>query len=103
TYLRTMGGSPHVDADNGKRISPDVVVVPVLTKSFHPDGVHTVYKTTGSGTLYVFQDGEVIKGTWKKSSRSAQWQLLDANKKPIQLNPGQTWFTIIESASRVSY
>ena len=103
TYLRSQGGSPHVDAESGQQLAPDVVIVPVLSKSIHPDRVHTKYGTTGSGKVYVFQDGTVTEGTWTKSARNAQWQINDAAGKPIALNPGQTWFTIIDSASGVSY
>ncbi len=103
SYLRTLGGSPHVDADSGDRIAPDVVIVPVITKGVHSDGVHTTYNTRGSGTVFVFQDGTVTKGTWTKPERKSQWQLTDAEGKPIKLNSGQTWFTIIDAVGSVSY
>lgn len=103
TYLRSQGGSKHVDAESGVQLAPNVVIVPIMGRRTHPDRVHTQYDTVGSGKVYVFQDGTVTEGTWTKSSRSAQWQLTDSAGKPIKLNPGQTWFTMIESADRVSF
>lgn len=103
TYQRTMAGQPHVDEKTGKRIAPSVVIVPVLTKGIHPDGTHTKYGTTGSGKVFVFQEGVVIEGTWTKTDRKAQWELKDANGEVIKLTPGQTWFTIIDKAASVSY
>lgn len=103
TYGRVQGGAAHVDADTKQQINPSVVVVPVLTKGINPNGIHTVYGTVGSGKLYIFQDGGVTEGTWSKSARNAQWQLLDAAGTAIPLNPGQTWFTIIDKAASVSY
>lgn len=103
TYLRSMGGVPHKDAEAGTQIMPRVVVVPVLNKSIHPNRIHTVYGTVGSGKVFVFQDGTVTEGTWSKPSRSAQWQLTDTAGTIIKLNPGQTWFTIIDAAGSVSY
>lgn len=103
TYLRAQGGSAHVDADTKQQIAPNVVVVPVMGRRTHPDRVHTVYDSIGSGKVYVFQDGAVTEGTWTKPSREAQWELKDASGNIIKLNPGQTWFTMIESADRVSF
>lgn len=103
TYLRSQGGSKHIDAETGEQLAPNVVIVPVMGRRIHPDRVHNQYDTVGSGTVYVFQDGTVIEGTWSKSSRSAQWELKDSTGNPIKLNPGQTWFTMIESADRVSF
>jgi hypothetical protein len=101
-YLRDQGGAKHVDAENGKQIAPNVVIVPIMGKRLHRDGVHTQYTTTGSGKVYVFQDGTVTEGTWTKSLRAAQWVLKDADGKEIKLNPGQTWFTVTDVAGNVS-
>lgn len=103
TYARSQGGAAHKDADSGKQIAPNVVVVPVLSKSIHPNRVHTKYGTVGSGEVFVFQDGTVIRGTWTKPGRDAQWQFKDTAGNDIKLNPGQTWFTIIDAAGSVTF
>lgn len=103
TYLREQGGGKHIDAESGTQLAPSVVIVPILGKRIHPDGVHTQYTTVGSGKVYVFQGGDVTEGTWSKSSRSSQWELRDGSGQVIALDPGQTWFTITDSASNVTY
>jgi len=103
TYLRAQGGGAHIDAESKQQIAPTTVVVPVISRTTHPNRIHTVYGTVGSGAVYVFQNGTVTQGTWKKTARNSQWQLLDAAGEPIELNRGQTWFSMIESADRVSY
>ncbi len=103
TYLRKQGGAAHVDAETGAQLAPNAVVVPVMSKGIHPDRVHTQYGTVGSGEVFVFQDGTVTKGTWTKSARAAQWQLTDSAGAAIKLNPGQTWFTMIDSAGKVTF
>ena len=82
---------------------PDVVIVPILGKRVHPDRVHTQYTTIGSGKVYVFQSGTVTEGTWSKASRNSQWELKDTSGKAIELDPGQTWFTITDAVGNVSY
>lgn len=103
TYLRAQGGAPHIDADSGQQLAPSVVIVPVMSKSIHPDRVHTKYGSVGSGKVFVFQDGIVTEGTWNKPARTSQWQLTDAAGAVIALNPGQTWFTMIDAAGSVSF
>jgi hypothetical protein len=68
-----------------------------------PDGYHTAYKDTGSGKMYVFQDGIVSEGTWEKSDRKSQFIFKDSNGLPMKLNAGQTWVSIVGSSSDISY
>lgn len=103
SYGRTLAGSPHNDIASNTQIKPDVVIVMVMNYSIHPDGIHSVYNTIGSGQVYVFQNGGVTTGTWSKTDHTAQITFSDANGNPIPLNPGQTWITAVGSAAKVSY
>ena len=103
TYNRSEGGSAHTDQQTGTQISPKVVIALVMNESLAPDGDHTVYQDVGSGQMYVFQDGIVSNGTWSKAGRSAQFVFTDKNGLPMKLNAGQTWISIVGSASDVSY
>jgi hypothetical protein len=90
-----LAGRPHTDQDSGKQISPTVVVALVTDYSLHPDGVHSVYRTTGTGKVLVFQDGNVTTGTWKKNSAKESLELIGTDGNPLALNAGQTWITAI--------
>ncbi len=102
-YKRSEGGAPHMDATTGKQLEPDVVIALVVPYKIEADGYHSDYKTIGSGKMYVFQDGKVTIGTWKKSGNNQQIQFLDANGKTLELNPGQTWISAVADNSKVSY
>lgn len=101
SYPRSMAGVPHKDEKSGKQISPKVVVVMVMSHRYA--GVYSVYGSIGKGQVFVFQDGKVTKGTWRKAKRSAQYTFTDANGAAIGLNAGQTWVSIVSSAGAVSY
>lgn len=103
TYLRSEGGAVHKDEKSGAQLAPKVVVAIVMSRGIDSDGQHTAYTTTGSGKVYVFQDGGVTDGTWSKSSRTAQWQFTDAAGKTLSFNPGQTWFSMVDSGTSVTY
>ncbi len=102
TYARVQAGQPHLDERSGKQINPSVVVAMVTSFGPHPDGVHSQYTVVGSGKLVVFQNGEVLKGTWSKSSSTASLLFKDDKGKNMELQPGQTWITAIPDG-RVSY
>lgn len=101
TYNRVLAGKPHIDEKSGAQLSPNVVVAVVMPSSIAADRVHTVYATTGSGPVYVFQDGGITQGTWHKANAQTQFTFTDANGQPLALNPGQTWVTMVKDAGSV--
>lgn len=102
-YSRNVGGAPHKDRESGQTLSPEVVVVLKMKHSVI-DGVgHLGLSLVGSGEGWVFQDGNVTKVTWKKSSRSAQITFADSKGNAVGLNPGQTWITAIPTDKSVTY
>lgn len=103
SYKRSEGGKPHVDERSGEQIAPKTVVALVMPSGIAADGTHTDYKTVGSGPMFVFQDGGVTQGTWTKADRKAQFTFTDAAGKPLALNPGQTWVTMVGNAGAVTY
>ncbi|HET9850767.1 MAG TPA: DUF3048 domain-containing protein [Candidatus Saccharimonadales bacterium] len=112
SYLRSEGGAPHKDLvsasdTTGVQLHPKVVIALVIGLSngaLDASGAYySDYQDTGSGTAYVFQDGGVIEGSWSKADRASQFSFTDSTGKPIKLDAGQTWLTLVGRASQVSY
>lgn len=103
SYKRSEGGKPHIDEKSGVQLSPKVVIALVMPRGIASDGQHTNYADVGSGHMYVFQDGTLTEGTWQKTDRRAQFTFTDAAGKPLTLNPGQTWISLVDAASSVTY
>ena len=107
SYLRIQEGQPHYvlskDLTTKKQINPKTVLVLTTTYGLDNDGYHSSYRTTGSGNMYVFQDGIVSTGTWSKADTNSQFVFTDKNGLPMKLNRGQTWVTLVSSDSSVSY
>jgi hypothetical protein len=106
TYDRSEGGEPHYSVDSGghkTRNSPKVVIAMVMAYSHESDAYHSSYQSVGSGTVYVFQDGGLTKGTWTRSARDTNFVLKDSHGNPIKLAPGQTWISALASNADVSY
>lgn len=100
SYLRSEGGRPHVDHRSGSQLAPKVVVA--LVMSYSQSGIYSVYQTSGQGVMYVFQDGQVQQGTWKKAGSKEQFEFIDAANQTLKLNPGQTWITLVKTPGDVT-
>lgn len=103
SYARSEGGAPHIDANTGKQIKPVVVIALVIPYNLEADGYHSNYGIIGSNQVFIFQDGQVIKGTWSKKSDTDQLAFKDDQGKTIRLDPGFTWLTAVTGADKVSY
>lgn len=95
TYNRHLAGAPHKDREKGT-ITPSVVVAMwVDERTVMQDGAREEIKTSGSGKAVVFQNGTATNVTWRKKNRNAPLELLDADKKPLELVRGQTWIAAV--------
>jgi hypothetical protein len=107
TYNRSEDGTPMIDANTNKQVSPTVViamVVPWSQGALDSSGAYySVYQTIGSGQADIFEDGNVVVGHWSKTSNTSQIQFTDANNQPVKLDAGQTWITAIKTSGEVSY
>jgi hypothetical protein len=100
TWLRSIGLTPFVAA-SGAQIAPTNVIVQFVPCCLPvPEG--GIYLTVGSGAAWVFSDGKVVRGTWSRTDRSQVTSFLDANKKPIRLNPGRTWVEFVPNGVSVT-
>ncbi len=103
SYFRSEASTPHIDDRTHKQLNPKVVIALVMKYSIESDGKHSQYQTTGTGTAYIFQDGVVYIGTWRKDSSASQISFVDGSGKPISLNAGQTWISLVGQNSNVIY
>jgi hypothetical protein len=102
-YKRFQDGEAHVDAKTGTQIEPKVVIALIMGIHLLSDGSHNAYDDTGSGKMFVFQDGIVSTGTWAKKDRKSTLTLTDQNGLPMLLNTGQAWISIVSKESDVTY
>ncbi|HET9098515.1 MAG TPA: DUF3048 domain-containing protein [Candidatus Saccharimonadales bacterium] len=107
SYNRSEAGTPMVDSNTAKQLSPKVVIgliIPQTQGQLDTTGAYyTVYQVVGSGQAYVFQDGTVEVGTWTKPSPTAQISFKDASGNTLKLNAGQTWITALGASNLLSY
>lgn len=107
SYLRSNGGQTHKDLNYDEQISVKNVIVQFMTEQSANDGyknnLHLLYGAIGKGKALVFNNGEVIKGTWEKESRIGKTKFYDDGGKEIPLVPGKIWIEIVPKGSEVDY
>lgn len=106
-YHRKNGGADHIDFDNKQVLSPVNVVVQFEVESHAHDGyendVHLLYGDKGQGRALIFQNGQVIEGTWNKATRLAREKFLDQNGKEISFVRGQIWIQTVPEGNKVTF
>ena len=104
TYTRshTSGGIHQSIAVDGSalNITPTVVVAAKVdaVRRPGPDG-YTDYTTIGTNDAFIFQDGTVTIGKWKRDTADNEMQFIDGDGNIIKLNRGQTWISLYPSNS----
>lgn len=98
SYLRSIGGQPSNDREEG-RLAPSVVVaLHVNETTVMEDGWRQSIVTTGTGKATVFQNGTVAEYTWRKNGRKNPLEIIDSAGKPVALNRGQTWIAAVPNS-----
>jgi hypothetical protein len=49
----------------------------------------------GTGTSWIFSNGNLIKGTWTKANDADITRYTDAAGAPIRITPGRTWVELL--------
>ena len=94
---------PQQDCGEPSQVAPKAIAVMRVNQTTASDNYHQNIDTIGSGEAYVFQNGQVIKGTWKKTSAKEQIKFTDESGNDIAFTPGQLWIAAIPQFGSVEY
>src|SRR4051794_1084512 len=95
TWDRSIDGNPSLVTGSG-HISPANVVVQFTTYTGEGEA-----QTVGEGEVWVFTDGVLRKGTWKRPDKAQPAKYVDAAGNPILLRPGCTWVEMLPVGAAV--
>ena len=103
-YLRFNNGQSLKDLNNDSQLQAKTVIIQLMKEKGPIDEVkHILYTTLGSGQALIFQDGQVIEGTWIKAKRQSRTKFTDSSGKEISLNRGPIWIEIVPVGGEVKY
>lgn len=103
-YLRFNGGKEHTDLENGEQLSAKNIAI-VYAKEEGPVDKehHMLYTVTGEGDAIVFQNGNVIRGTWEKAKATDTLRFYDEKGKEVPFVRGQTWIEVLPLGNDVNF
>lgn len=103
-YSRLNGSQAHTDLNNSSQLQAKTVIIQFMKEKGPIDAEkHMLYTTLGTGKVIIFQDGQVIEGTWSKGKRQSRTKFVDKSGKEIALNRGPIWIEIVPVGGEVKY
>ena len=103
-YLRTMAGTPHLDAETKEQIAAKNIILQTVPTAFiqSRDG-KTVSKMTltGSGKVSIYMNGTQVDGTWKRTG-NGRTRYYDSTGAEISLVRGTTWVEVVHTDTPVN-
>lgn len=103
-YKRFNGGSKHIDHETGEQLTAENVVIQfVKERGPVDDEYHMLYTTVDAGKVIVFQNGDVIEGTWSKKSQNSRTLFYDESGKEISFVRGKIWIEVVPAGNDINY
>ncbi|HUT96123.1 MAG TPA: DUF3048 domain-containing protein [Candidatus Paceibacterota bacterium] len=104
-YERYRNNLKETDKNNNNQVKVSVVIIMrAESRMIEPPDYNEV-DVEGDGEAKIFQNGEEIKGYWKKTGTYSDSKLtfLNSNGKEIELAPGKIWLQIVEPTTEVKW
>lgn len=92
-YYRYQFGSVMKDEQNGEQVTVSNVIFKVCYGEVREPAKedYLAFEVHGEGDAYIFTNGKVIKGTWKRANDNSPNMFYDENGEEIIFNQGKTW------------
>ncbi len=100
-YVRLFDDQP-VKTRDGNEIEAQNIAVVITDIDVIDAAGRRHIRTTGEGTVHVFQDGKKIQAVWKKPTASERLRFFLKNGGEIEMNPGKTWIEVIGDESQLT-
>ena len=105
-WMRTQNGTPHVDNTGAQLKATNVVVLFInyivsgmATGEGGPPAAIPEGIMTGTGQAWFLSGGQVVKGTWTRSSLTTPATYTDSAGAPVLLAPGNTWVELVPTGT----
>lgn len=82
----------------------NVVVIQAEHSYFFRSGASEIIEIDllGTGTAYLFRDGEVYEVNWSRPTADTLMTVVDAQGNAFPLKPGNTWFQVVGTSSNIT-
>lgn len=104
SYKRSTGGQKDIDHNYGDQTDTRNVVIQFVKQTGPLDEhLHMYYEVVGTGKMLLFQDGQVVTGTWSKPTLTSRTKFKDDKGVEVQFNTGRIWIELVPSGNEIDY
>ncbi len=97
-YYRFQFQGPHIDEMNQKQLTCKNILIQYVPYTIYEGSSYLNLNVWDGGKGKFITNGKAIDVTWKKDSQYGATRYYDASGKEIQLNPGKTWVSIVQTS-----
>lgn len=98
-YLKSMDGKTSLNNEDNLPLTFKNIVIQITSIKKQTDGVHLNIQLVGTGDGYVISNGKFVKMHWSKKDSTSQTILTDEKGNTLPLNPGKTWWNIVDKST----
>lgn len=100
-FARRHDAKVHLDSNGEQVTTENLLVLTVEYKISAANKKSPEAQTTGTGVVWVLQQGKITQGTWTRADKMDPWTLTDETGEPILLTPGRTFVELIRKGQGV--
>ncbi|MGH4137412.1 DUF3048 domain-containing protein [Clostridium sp.] len=100
-YLKSMDGKSSTNNEDKLPLAFKNIVIQITSMKTQKDGIHLDIALIGTGAGYVISNGKFVKMHWSKKNPTSQTLLTDEKGNALPLNPGKTWWNIVDRSTIV--
>lgn len=101
-YQRFINNEPDIDGLNNFYFANNIIVQKVKTTILDEIGRKQMI-TIGQGEAFIFLDGIVVNGSWRKNKKGERTKFFNSSNEEIQFNRGKTWINVVPSNLKILY
>ena len=100
-YVKSMDGKSATNKEDNAPLSIKNIVVQITSIKTQADKYRLDIALVGSGDGYVISNGKYTKMFWAKKDATSQTLLTDEQGNNLSLNPGKTWWNIVDKSTKI--
>ncbi|MEK6265462.1 MAG: DUF3048 domain-containing protein [Clostridium sp.] len=100
-YLKSMASKSAINKEDNTPLTTKNIVVQFTSMKLQADGYRLDIDLVGQGDGYVISNGKSVKMHWSKKDSNSQTLLTDEAGTELPLNPGNTWWNIVDKSTVV--
>lgn len=102
-YLRYQNEEPQIDANNQEQLEVKNIVIQFVPEEIHLDAADRLkMDVLGEGEAWIFNNGKMMRGFWKKESSIQRTFYYNNNWQEIVFQQGNIWIEMVPGNREVN-